>query len=71
MSRLERILTSFFGIRGIGSLYYLAYALNQRHFPGAEELWALVGLIVVVSIFVHGIAATPALRYARRVKRGR
>lgn len=55
----ERLAISFFGIRGIGSLYYLSYALNQHNFPHAEELWALVGLAVVISIFVFGITATP------------
>lgn len=55
----ERMAISFFGIRGVGSLYYLAYGLNQYDFPGAEEIWALVAFIVIISIFVHGITATP------------
>lgn len=55
----ERLAISFLGMRGIGSLYYLAYALNEEEFSGAEEIWALVGLVVVISIFVHGITATP------------
>jgi sodium/hydrogen antiporter len=55
----ERFAVSFFGIRGIGSFYYLAYALNEEEFPGAEELWALVGLVIVISIIVHGITAAP------------
>lgn len=54
----ERLAISFFGIRGIGSLYYLSYALNRQDFPGAEEIWALVALIVVISIFVHGVSAS-------------
>lgn len=54
----ERIAISFFGIRGIGSLYYLSYAFNQFTFPGAEQIWALVSLIVVISIFLHGFTAT-------------
>lgn len=55
----EKLAISFLGMRGIGSLYYLAYALNKEHFPGADEIWALVGLVIVISIFVHGITATP------------
>ncbi|MEX0966060.1 MAG: cation:proton antiporter [Bacteroidia bacterium] len=55
----ERLAISFLGIRGIGSLYYLAYALNQQDFAGSETLWALVALVIVISIFVHGITATP------------
>lgn len=55
----ERLAISFLGMRGIGSLYYLSYALNEEDFSGAEEIWALVALIVVMSIFVHGISSTP------------
>ncbi len=28
----ERVVTAFFGIRGIGSLFYLAYALDSHDF---------------------------------------
>ena len=66
MSWPERLTVSFFGIRGIGSFYYLSYALNQRQFPNAEELWALVSLVVILSIFAHGILATPVLKYVDR-----
>ncbi len=59
----ERLAVSFFGIRGIGSLYYLAYALGEHDFPGKKEIWALVALVVVISIFVHGITATPVTRW--------
>lgn len=55
----ERFAISFFGIRGVGSFYYLAYALNAADFPRSRELYALTGLVVVISIFLHGIAATP------------
>jgi len=45
--RRERIAIAFFGIRGIGSLYYLAYALGEGAFSGqSERLWAIVGLVV-------------------------
>jgi NhaP-type Na+/H+ or K+/H+ antiporter len=55
----ERLAISFLGIRGIGSLYYLSYALNEEDFSGTDEIWALVALVIVISIFVHGITATP------------
>ncbi|MDG4824306.1 cation:proton antiporter [Asanoa sp. WMMD1127] len=50
-----------FGIRGIGSFYYLAYATSHADFPGEPLLWATVGLAVIVSVVVHGIAATPVM----------
>ena len=56
--RGERAAIAFFGIRGIGSLYYLAYALNAADFLRADLLWALVTFTIVVSILVHGTTAT-------------
>ncbi|WP_247729281.1 cation:proton antiporter [Halovivax limisalsi] len=57
----ERATIAFFGIRGIGSFYYLSHGLNEAVFAGADLLWALVGAVVLVSIVVHGIAATPVV----------
>lgn len=57
----DRAAISFFGVRGIATFYYLAYALEQAEFPGREELWALAGLIVVASVVVHGLTAAPVL----------
>ncbi len=58
----ERRAIGFFGVRGVGSFYYLAYALNRHPFEQGRELWALTGLVVLISIFVHGIAAAPVTR---------
>ena len=58
----ERAVISFFGVRGVGSLFYIAYALDAGSFPGGERLWGIVGLTVVASIVIHGIAATPVMR---------
>ena len=55
----ERLAIGFYGIRGAGSLYYLSYALNSESFAGAQKLWALVGLVIVISIIVHGVTASP------------
>ena len=57
----ERAAISFFGIRGIGSLYYLSYALNEAEFPEAETLWALVAFVMLVSVVVHGVAGAPVM----------
>lgn len=58
----ERAVIAFFGVRGVGSLFYVAYAVQNGDFPGAERLWSVVCLVVVGSILVHGIAATPVMR---------
>ncbi|MCW8087350.1 cation:proton antiporter [Sabulicella glaciei] len=62
----ERAAVAFFGIRGIGSFYYLAYALNEERFEAAEELWAVIGFTVLVSILLHGATVTPAMRWLDR-----
>jgi NhaP-type Na+/H+ or K+/H+ antiporter len=72
-STTQRALIGWFGIRGIGSLYYLTYAANHGLSPAlAETLFALVLSVVVVSIFVHGISVTPlmALYEKRKGSRG-
>ncbi|MES2035825.1 MAG: cation:proton antiporter [Pseudomonadota bacterium] len=58
----EKLTLAFFGIRGVGSIYYLAYALNHAPFEGAERLWGIVGLIVLLSILLHGLTVTPVMR---------
>ncbi len=58
----EKLTLAFFGIRGIGSFYYLAYALNQVPIQNAGRLWAIVGLIVLLSILLHGLTVTPIMR---------
>ena len=58
----ERVAMSFFGIRGIGSFYYLAYAHNRVDFIDAKLLWTVVGFVVLLSIIGHGIATKPVMR---------
>jgi NhaP-type Na+/H+ or K+/H+ antiporter len=61
MSRPERRAVAFFGIRGVGSFYYLAYASNQVEFIQVEQVWAITALVVTISIVVHGVTATPVM----------
>jgi NhaP-type Na+/H+ or K+/H+ antiporter len=67
----ERALMAFLGIRGIGSVYYVAYALNHGEFGDSERLWAMVGFIIAVSIVIHGITASPLLMRLASRRRGR
>ncbi|MEV0253964.1 cation:proton antiporter [Streptomyces sp. NPDC050732] len=58
----ERWVVAAYGIRGIGSLYYLAYALGRQSFPVPErELWAVVTFTVLVSVVLHGLTAGPVV----------
>ncbi len=60
--RDEKRTWSFFGIRGVGSIYYLAYGINHMPVADAEHLRAIVGLIILLSILLHGLTVTPIMR---------
>lgn len=58
----ERAVVAFFGVRGVGSLFYIAYAVQEGDFADADRLWGIVALVVVGSVLIHGAAATPVMR---------
>lgn len=64
----EKGVISFFGIRGIGSIYYLAFALGQAKFEGASILWVTVCFAVLSSIVMHGMLVTPIMRQLDRAR---
>jgi NhaP-type Na+/H+ or K+/H+ antiporter len=61
------MLAGWFGIRGIGTVYYLAHALDMgvaEHDPAESRLLLDVCIAVIsVSVVVHGISATPLMRW--------
>ena len=65
---VQRGLIGWFGIRGIGSIYYLMYAVNHG-LPRelAEQLVGITIGVVAISIVMHGVSVTPLMEwYARR-----
>ena len=68
--RAQMRLLAWFGIRGLGSLYYLMFAINHG-LPNevAAEFVNVVFGVIATSIVVHGISATPLMEryYGRRV----
>ncbi|MFG6501314.1 cation:proton antiporter [Sulfitobacter sp. 1A13191] len=52
-----RWVIALYGIRGIGSIYYLAYAAGKVEFLDEEPLWAMVGFAILLSTLVHGFTA--------------
>ncbi len=64
--RRERAAIAFFGIRGLGSAYYLAHALQEADFGRADELWAIVTFVILLSAVLHGLTATPVMRQLER-----
>lgn len=65
-TRAERALVAFFGIRGLGAIYYLAYGVNRVELADAEALWALVTVTILFSLLVHGLSARPAMAWLAR-----
>ncbi|WP_427159992.1 cation:proton antiporter [Aliinostoc sp. HNIBRCY26] len=59
-----RWLFGWFGIRGVGSLYYLAYAFSEG-LKGevSEQISWITYTTIVVSVVVHGISATPLMNW--------
>lgn len=57
----ERFVTAAFGVRGIGSIYYLAFAAGSAAMPAITELWLVVLVTIALSAAVHGLTAGAAL----------
>ncbi len=66
-SRFEFGAMAWFGVRGIGSLYYIMYAIDAGLPPAlATELVSLTLTVIALSVLVHGISVTPLLNHYRR-----
>jgi NhaP-type Na+/H+ or K+/H+ antiporter len=70
LDRRQRLLIGWFGIRGIGSFYYLFYALNHDLVPSMATLCTDLTLsVVALSILLHGISTQPILAHYERQKK--
>ncbi|HSN72289.1 MAG TPA: cation:proton antiporter [Steroidobacteraceae bacterium] len=58
----ERAIIGFYGIRGVGSIYYLSYAAGHIEFVNEPQLWAMVGYTILASTIVHGFTAGVVVR---------
>lgn len=69
--KTPRRLLGWFGIRGIGSVYYAVFAAGFGMREGvASELMSCVFTVVAVSIVVHGVSATPLMEMYHRRRGG-
>jgi NhaP-type Na+/H+ or K+/H+ antiporter len=59
----ERLVVAFFGVRGVGSIYYLSFAAGTAAFSEERWMWSTVGFTVALSVLVHGVLATPAMTW--------
>lgn len=60
-SRSERAAIAFFSVRGIGSVYYLAFGLASADYADQGRLYGVVTLVVVGSVLLHGVSAGPVI----------
>jgi NhaP-type Na+/H+ or K+/H+ antiporter len=66
----QRLLIGWFGIRGIGSFYYLFYVLNHGLNPSVATLCTDLTLsVVALSILIHGISTQPVLARYEQTKK--
>ena len=69
LTRAQRRLAGWFGIRGIGSMYYLAYAVAHGADNGETARVAdAVLATIALSVLLHGSTATPIMRLYRRAR---
>ena len=57
LSPKKKLAISFFGIRGIGSVFYLSYAIKHGNFQDANQLYSIVALVILISVILHGFTA--------------
>lgn len=57
LSRFQKFVLSFYGMRGIGSIFYLVYALEAANFENSNKLFAITTATIFFSVIIHGISA--------------
>ncbi len=56
LTRRDRAVVSVYGVRGIGSIYYLCYSGSHMEFTNETQLWSLVALAIFLSTLLHGFS---------------
>jgi NhaP-type Na+/H+ or K+/H+ antiporter len=57
----QRFVVAFYGVRGVGSIYYLSYACSHMDLQNEAELWAVTALAIALSTVLHGFSAAFAV----------
>ncbi|WP_081868486.1 cation:proton antiporter [Flavimarina sp. Hel_I_48] len=69
-SKKKKWAVSFFGVKGVGSFFYLSYGIYEGNFSKANELYALVTVAVLISIIVHGLTGPRVVQYFKQENPG-
>lgn len=68
---LPRRMIGWFGVRGVGSLYYLSFAVAHGFVgPDAGRMAHLTLAVVAASVVLHGVSVTPLMSFYRRATAG-
>lgn len=57
LTGFQKFVLSFYGIRGVGSIYYLSYALLAAEFADKEKLLSITVVTIFLSVLIHGFSA--------------
>lgn len=57
----QRFVVAVYGVRGVGSVYYLSYAGSHMKLDNEAELWAITALAITISTILHGFSAAFAV----------
>jgi NhaP-type Na+/H+ or K+/H+ antiporter len=66
----DRWIVGFFGVRGVGSIYYIAYASGHVELINERPLWALVAFTVFASAVIHGTTSFLVDRFVSKPEQG-
>ena len=70
MDPRDRGIVAVYGVRGIGSIYYLCYAGSHMEFLNEDALWSLVALVILASTLLHGFSVGWAMERSSETPRG-
>lgn len=62
----DRWIVGFFGVRGVGSIYYIAYASGHVELINERPIWALVAFTVFASAVIHGTTGFLLARFVSK-----
>jgi NhaP-type Na+/H+ or K+/H+ antiporter len=57
LNHFQKFVLSFYGIRGIGSVFYLTYALTYTKFVDTDKLFDITIATIFFSVLIHGLTA--------------
>lgn len=58
----QRLFIAWFGIRGIGSIYYLGFAFAALTPVDARPLFSVTAVAILISVLLHGLTSGPLTR---------